>query len=229
MRSNSQEQVEHHECPVSVAQELRLAGGENRYGEPMFRLVWGYDRIVPMSGEWQEWAKYAAALTDKLTGHTETREFVKLERSVIETRMVPKYLPANCWHLEMWRPPEEYACYGAKENWTKLGEEVVAGMTIDTAGEFPDRGEYELCYPITDDLTVNGNPVPLESAFVAEIVQMIRRAGEQKLGFLARRAAIEQRIRREEEGFSRRAMDVMKDGMRPFASEPFVTVPKDVN
>src|SRR5208282_1668443 len=120
-----------------VARELRLAGGENPYGEPMFRVIWGYDRIVPMTGEWEEWETFLATLTDKKTGFSEQRPFTKKVRSVVETRQVPKYLPANCWHLEMWRPPEEY---GTPEQWRKVGEEVVGCLTVDTSGPYPARG-----------------------------------------------------------------------------------------
>src|SRR5579864_4545421 len=108
MRSKSNEAIEHHKCPAAVARELTLAGGVNRFGEPMFRVVWGWDRIVPIHGEWQEFEQCLATLRDKVTGYVESRPVTRLVRSVIETRHVPKYLPANCWHLEMWRPPEEY-------------------------------------------------------------------------------------------------------------------------
>jgi hypothetical protein len=222
MRQNANEVIEHHECPPEVARELALAGGNNPFGKPMFRVVWGYDRIVPMTGEWQEFEHMAATLTDKLTDYSEIRTFIRLKESKIETRHVPKYLPANCWHLEMWRPPEEY---GTPETWRKAGEEIVAGMTIDTAGEFPSQGEYELVTPITHDWTNSGKPLPLVGALVAEIVNMIR-YGRDHFNLQQRKAAIEQRLIREEQGFTRRAIDIMKDGMRPFCSETFVTVPE---
>ena len=217
---SSAEAVEHFKCPAHVARELELAGGTNPYGEPMFRCVWGYDRIVPITGEWQEFEQFAATLTDKLTGYSEVRHFTKLKRSVIETRLVPKYLPGNCWHLEMWRPAEEY---GSPEEWKKLGEEVLEGMTLDTSGPYPERGEYELCYPLTHDGTSHGDPIPLVGEVVAEIVAMIR-AGREKFTFQQRRAAIEQREARKEEGLLRRTKDMLKDGLRPFAGEEFVTV-----
>ncbi len=213
--------IEHHECPENVKRELLLAGGINRFGEPNFVVTWGWDRLVPIYGEWQEWGKYQAKLTDRYTGHVQTREFVKLEKSVIETRIVPKYLPGNCWHLEMWRPPEEY---GTPEQWGKLGEEVIGSMTLDTAGPYPERGEYELCYPLTDDCTSHGNPIPLVADVVAEIAARITQE-RGKHSFLQRRAAIEQRVRREEEGYVARAQEIMREGMRPFAGEKFVTVP----
>ena len=221
MKSSS-ERIEHYDPPPEIVDELRRAGGVNRFDDPMFRIVWGWNRIVPMHGQWEQWGKYKATLTDKFTGHSETREFNKLESSVIETRLVPKYLPGNCWHLEMWRPPEEY---GTREEWAKAGEEVITGMTIDTAGPYPERGEYELCYPLTDDATSRGNPLPLVGAVVTEIVRMIT-WGKGRMSFQQRRAAIEQRLRREDEGYVKQVEDQLRDGMRPFAGESFVTVPK---
>lgn len=221
MKSSSKERIEHHKCPKNVDRELRIAGGLNPFGKPLFRVVWGYDRIVPIHGEWQDFEQFQAKLTDKKTGYSETRHFTKLVRSVIETRHVPKYLPANCWHLEMWRPAEEY---GSPENWRKQGEEVMQGLTVDTSGPYPHEGEYELCYPLTHDGTSGGQALPLVADVVAEIVGMIRRGKENKIPFLQRRAAIEQRVLKEEEGLKRRMIDELKDGMRPFAGEAFVTV-----
>lgn len=200
-----------------------MAGGSNPFGEPMFRVVWGYDRIVPIHGKWEQWEQFQATLTDKKTGFTDVRHFSKLTSSVVETRHVPKYLPANCWHLEMWRPAEEY---GSLESWRKQGEEVADGMTVDTSGPYPERGEYELCYPLTHDATSRGEPIPLVGDVVEELVYRICRDREKSIPFQQRRAAIEQRERKREEGLLQRTIDVLKDGLRPFAGEEFVTVPE---
>jgi hypothetical protein len=220
VRSRAQERIEHHACHEHVAEQLRLAGGENRFGEPNFRCVWGYDRIVSIHGEWQEWEHGVAKLTDKLTGYTESRRFTKLVRSVIETRQVPKYLPGNCWHLEMWRPPEEY---GTPDTWSAAGQEVYGLQTIDTAGPFPARGEYELCYPLTHDGTSSGDPVPLVGEIVSSIVAMIV-AGRERFTLQQRKAAIEQEARRKENGFVRVTEERLRDGLRPHAGETSVTV-----
>ncbi len=215
------ELIEHHACPEHLAERLRTAGGINPFGEPMFRCIWGYNRIVPMTGEWQEFEQCLATLKDRWTGYSESRKVTRLKSSVIETRYVPKYLPGNCWHLEKWCPPE---MYGSPEKWRKQGEEVIAGMTVDTAGEFPTCGEYELCFPLTHDATSQGQPIPLEAAMVEEIVRLIR-YGREGFSFAQRRAAIEQRLRREEEGFMRKCVDILKDGVRPFAGEAFIVKP----
>ena len=225
MRSAAKELIEHHVCPDNVAEQLRLAGGINRFGEAMFRVVWGYDRIVSMHGEWQEWEQGVAKLTDKLTGYSESRPFTKLVRSVVETRQVPKYLPGNCWHLEMWRPPEEY---GTPEQWKFAGREVLGYLTVDTAGEYPSRGEYELCYPLTHDGTSSGQPIPLVADIVTEIVRMIV-VGRDRISLQQRKSAIEQRIVREENGFVSLTESRLKDSLRPYAGEKFITVPANAD
>lgn len=209
MRFNSNEAVELHDTPAEVEREITLAGGLNRFGQPNFRVVWGFNRIVPMSGSWEKWEHMRGTLLDKETGIMGSREFIRLAESVVETRQVPKYLPANCWHLEGWCPPEDY---GTPETWRKAGEEVVAGMTIDTAGEYPAHGEYELVLPITADFSGCGKPLPLNTALIANIVGMVR-AGRERYSFVQRKAAIEQRLIREEQGFTRKAIDMLKDGM----------------
>jgi hypothetical protein len=222
MRQSARETPEPRETPEHIAEMLREAGGVNRFDQPNFRVVWGWSRLIRMYGEWQKWETYKAALRDKVTGHAEERIFTSLESAIVEARMVPKYLPGNCWHLEMWRPPEEY---GSPDQWGKVGEEIVGTMTLDCAGAYPYQGEYELCYPLTSDLTSHGVFVPLETVVVADICNMIKAGRREKFSFLQRRAAIEQEKRREEEGYVRRTMDLLKDGMPAFAGNKFVVLP----
>jgi hypothetical protein len=221
VKQSKDQRVETRTCPKHVTRELTLAGGLNPYGKPMFRVTWGYNRIVPFTGNWQEFEQVVCTLTDKVTGYSESRLVTKLVREVVETRMLPKYLPANAWHLEMWRPAAEY---GYPEDWRKAGQEVLQGMTIDTAGPYPEQGEYELCYPITHDGTSHGQPIELYADVVAELVRMIQ-YGKQQFTFLQRKAAIEQRERKKEEGFMERTMAILKDGMPAFAGEPMISVP----
>jgi hypothetical protein len=215
------ERIEHHACPEFIQARLTASGGNNRFGEPRFRIVWGYDRIVPITGNWEEWEE--TEIPDFLT-KSGTRKQIRLVRSVIETRLVPKYLPGNCWHLECWRPPEEY---GTPESWRKAGEEVIGGLTIDTAGEFPSRGEYELVMPLTVTGTYQGEPIPLSPGYVTMIVDLIRRSKEDYT-MSQRKAAIEQEAARKDKEFTRVTVDRLKDGLRPFAGESFITVPGHV-
>lgn len=216
--SQKTEPIEHHDCPETVKLRLLLAGGINRFGKPNFRLVWGFNRIVKMHGEWQEVepAKATGLLTpDGKPFMTKPR----IKSSVIETREVPKYVPGNCWHLEKWCAPE---MYGTPESWAKMGEEVSGDYTIDTAGPFPSQGEYELVMPLTIDGTPGGQRLPLYGAVVEEIVQMIQKSVNFNFGL--RRAAIAQRLEREDKQFTDRAEDILRDGIPAFSGRKFVTV-----
>jgi len=221
VKHSSQETVEHRTCPEHVTEQLRIAGGINRFGDPLFRVVWGYDRIVKLHGEWQEFEQLVATLTDKLTGYSENRLVTRLKRSVVETRDMPKYLPANCWHLEKWCSPE---MYGSPEQWREAGLEKFGILTVDTSGPYPERGEYELCYPLTDDGTSGGQALPLVSEVVTELVRMIVK-GHETFSLQQRKAAIEQEARRKEDGFVHVTQDRLKDGLRPFLGETFIVNP----
>jgi hypothetical protein len=217
----AEESIQHQTCPPDIEKWLILAGGLNRYGGPKFRIVWGYDRIVPITGSWEEWDEQEVPDLHPLARPGAMRKQIRLIRSVVETRQVPKYLPGNCWHLECWRPPEEY---GTPESWRKAGEEVYGGVTVDTAGEFPSMGDYELVMPLTTTGTYQGEPIPLCTEAVAYIVQMIRRSKEDYT-MSQRKAAIEQAAARKDNEFTRVTVDKLKDNLRPFAGETFISVP----
>jgi hypothetical protein len=208
------ERIEKHEPPESLVERLTQVGGKNPHGEPMFRVVWGYNRMVPFHGLWQ-------AMQVRVDERTE----ITLETSIVETRALPKYLPGNCWHLEMWRPPEEY---GTPETWGKLGEEVVGEMTVDTAGPFPGRGEYELCYPLTADLTPQGEFRDLEPAFVEYLVTLIVAGGKQKISGKMRESAIRQRLERERQARIKETEASLLDARPAFYDQPtsFASGPK---
>lgn len=221
----SAEKIEHHVVPPDVADKVLRAGGINRFNDPMFRLVWGYDRIVPFHGIWEEWESGVATLTDKVTGYQESRPFNKLKRSVEETRQLPKYLPGNCWHLEKWCPPEQY---GTPENWQRQGDEQFRFSTIHTSGPYPERGEYELCFPMTDDGSVTGQPLPIDAiGGVIEQTIKILIAGVERFSYQQRRAAIEQRVRREEAGYVAKCEEILRDGMPAHHGNANVTVLTD--
>lgn len=208
------ERHEHHVPPADVVERLTLAGGTNPFGEPNFRVVWGYDRVIPIHGEWQDFETIDVKMPDG------KRKLVRLKTSKIETRMVPKYLPGNRWHLEKWCPPE---MYGTPETWSKAGEEIIGQQTIDTSGPFPHRGEYELVLTLSTDGGPNGEFIPLIPAVVEEIVKMVQASKDFTLG--QRRAAIIQREERKEKLMVNRYQDILRDSLRPFAGESFIVRP----
>ena len=88
---------EQHIAPGWVTRQLTLAGGLNRYGEPNYRIVWGWSRLGWVGGLWNDFTTEGCLL-----------------RSVVELRHVPLYLPFDRWHLERWCPPE---LYGSEYSW----------------------------------------------------------------------------------------------------------------
>lgn len=115
---------ETHEAPKYVQELLRHAGGLNRFGEPNYRLVWGWSRLSWIGGKWLDYDRNG--------------NFV---REAIELRHVPKYLPFDRWHLERWAPPEKY---GSPRSWYHETMETCDGLRIPALGPYPARGEYEL-------------------------------------------------------------------------------------
>src|SRR6266446_5206786 len=84
---------ETHATPEAVARALELAGGINRFREPNYRAVWGWNRLAWIGGKFAE--------RDPATG--------ALLREVVELRQEPKYPAVNRWHIEKWLPPERCA------------------------------------------------------------------------------------------------------------------------
>lgn len=84
-----------HDTPSSVAERLTRAGGRNRFGEPNYRVVWGWSRLTPIGGLWEDNGR-------------------------VEVRMEPKYPQVNRWHIEKWVAPESY---GSPEFWEMTTKE----------------------------------------------------------------------------------------------------------
>ncbi len=119
------------ETPAEIARILRVAGGLNRYGEPNYRAVWGWNRLDWIGGEW----------TDRENGEEENGAFV---RTVYQVRHVPKYSPFDRWYIERWMPPETYG-HPALWNLQHL-EKTDSGEWMPTLGPFPYRGDYEMAW-----------------------------------------------------------------------------------
>src|SRR6202041_2737103 len=101
---------ETHDAPAAVSERLLIAGGANLYGQANFRVVWGGSRLTWIGGRW----------TDRDASGNVIRE-------AIETRQVPKYLPMDRWHIELWMSPESY---GSPEEWLAQTTEVEDGIRI---------------------------------------------------------------------------------------------------
>jgi len=119
---------ETHEAPPHVAARLATAGGHNRFNEPNYRVIWGWNRLAWIGGKFED---------RDATGN--------LLREVVELRQEPKYPQLNRWHVERWLPPESY---GSPKLWYAQTIECANGRNIPALGPYPDRGEYEHCFTI---------------------------------------------------------------------------------
>jgi hypothetical protein len=190
---------ETHDAPASLQLRLARAGGLNPYGEPNFRVVWGWSRLTWIGGKW-----------------TDTDAHGNVTREIVELREVPKYLPFDRWHIERWMPPETY---GSPEQWYAQTIEREDGIAIPALGPYPRRGEYEHCFTLAGP---RGEFIALDSAACDEIVRAIEWARRQPRQDA--RGALLTRESRRDRIWDTRADALLDDAVPAFHSQPFVVV-----
>ena len=191
---------ETHETPKSVAHSLQIAGGINRFREPNYRAVWGWNRLAWIGGKFEE--------RDPATG--------SLLREVVELRQEPKYPAVNRWHIEKWLPPE---LYGSPRQWYAQTLERENGVSIPALGPYPSRGEYEHCFTLQGPGGEFIQLTPTIAEHLARAIEWSRNSPRAK-----RRAKLYDRDSREESNYENWAFDVLDDSVPAFHKQPFVTV-----
>ena len=174
---------ETHETPEYVSQRLARAGGYNRFGEPNYRVIWGWNRLTPIGGRWED-------------RDSEGR----LIRESVELRMEPKYPQLNRWLIEKWVPPE---VYGSPAKW----ELDTTEEGIPALGPYPSRGEYELSFPLEGP---NGEFIQLTPRVVEYIARAIETSRNQWNRRLERQRLYNREAKKEAE-YENWGMDVMSD------------------
>lgn len=96
-------------------------GGRNPHGDPMYRLVWGWERK-----EWKGGMR---------------------ENGTAFLALVPKYPKRERFHLEVWMPPEKY---GDREQWAKDTHKLIDGQIVEILGPYPAEGDYEHIWECSD-------------------------------------------------------------------------------
>jgi hypothetical protein len=190
---------ETHEAPAGLQLRIARAGGRNRYGEPNFRVVWGWSRLAWIGGKWTDADASGNAV-----------------RVVIELREVPKYFPHDRWHVERWLPPE---AYGSPEMWHDQTLEREDGILIPALGPYPRRGEYEHCFTLQGP---RGEFIPLSPAACEAIVRAIEFARARPAQ--EHRGAVERREARRSREWESRTDALLDDAAPAFHAAPFVTV-----
>lgn len=193
-------------CPPAVQARIRRAGGVNLFGQPNFRLVWGWNRLQKIQGFWDQLDS-----DDCYCGST------------FGWREVPRYPEFFKWHLEKWVPA---GYYGAERAWYETAREVEQGRTFVTM-PYPYQGDYEHCFTLQDSKL---RYVPLTPSVVERVVQAViaSRYLVHRDKVKAREALVTDIVRKGRRWESRmddtidEAFDMMK------GSKPMVTVPTPI-
>lgn len=119
--------VERRQCPEEFQDMLTRHVGLNRFGEPNFMLAWGQSFFYTAGGVWPE------PHGDGYFGYRK----LPLANSSISGRGMP------CWMLLEWHPPEDY---DYPEFYYFANRDEVTGL--QTLGEYPWRGRYEVAYKL---------------------------------------------------------------------------------
>jgi hypothetical protein len=191
---------ETHETPDNVALRLARAGGLNRFGEPNYRSIWGWNRLAWIGGKFAD--------RDPATG--------SLLREVVELRLEPKYAAFNRWHIERWVPPESY---GSPRLWYAQTIERENGISIPALGPYPSRGEYEHCFTLEGPRGEFVQLTPTVAEHIARAIEFSRFAPRGK-----KRQAINEREQREDRAYEAWAFDLLDDATPAFHKQPFVPV-----
>jgi hypothetical protein len=185
-------------APAEIQERVARAGGRNRFGEPNFRVVWGWSRLELVGGKWCDRDAYGSLI-----------------REVVELREVPKYFPHERWHVERWMPPE---AYGSPEEWYRQTVETANGRSVPALGPFPSRGEWEHCFTIQ---TPGGEFLALTSEICDYVVRAVEWSRGQSKA--VKREALYRNEERRRSEYDRFVDDVLWNEPR-FHAQPYVVV-----
>ncbi|GAC1635580.1 MAG: hypothetical protein NVS9B14_12980 [Candidatus Acidiferrum sp.] len=190
---------ETYEAPENVARRLELVGGRNRFGEPNYRAVWGWNRLAWIGGTFEDRDEHGVLLRER-----------------IELRKEPKYPAVNRWHIERWVPPD---VYGSPRAWYAQTNELAGGQNIAALGPYPSRGEYEHCFTLQ---TPKGEFLQLTPTVAEYIATAIERARCKPRA--QSRERLYEREQREDRSYENYAFDLLDDTAPAFHKQPFVTI-----
>lgn len=190
---------ETHDTPEAIAQLLRRAGGINRFGEPNYRAIWGWNRLAWIGGKFED--RNASG---------------ELLREVVELRVEPKYPAVNRWHIERWVPPE---AYGSPRLWHAQTLERENGASIPALGPYPSRGDYEHCFTLEGPRGEFIQLTPTVAEYIARAIEFSRRAPRARS-----RRSLYERESRGDRAYENWAYDLLDDATPAFHKQPFVTV-----
>ena len=194
---------ESHDTPESVARILTRAGGANRFAEPNYRAIWGWNRLAWIGGKFEDRDDHGALLRER-----------------VELRYEPKYPQLNRWHIERWLPPEAYGC---PRQWHAQTTERAGAQSVPALGPYPSRGDYEHCFTLE---TPRGEFLQLTATIAEHIARAIECSRGARVNFnrAASRTKLYERELRDDRAYSDWAYDLLDDAVPAFHHQPFVTV-----
>ena len=190
---------ETHDTPETVAYRLARAGGINRFGEPNYRAIWGWNRLAWIGGKFEDRDEQGTLLRER-----------------IELREEPKYPAVNRWHIERWLPPE---AYGSPRQWYSQTIERENGISIPALGPYPSRGDYEHCFTLEGPRGEFLQLTPTVAEHIARAIEFSRGLSRAKS-----RAHLYNREQRQEQQYESWAYDALDAAVPAFHKQPFVTV-----
>jgi len=182
-----------------VASRLEVTGGRNRFGEPNYRAVWGWNRLAWIGGKFEDRDERGVLLRER-----------------IELRQEPKYPAVNRWHIERWVPPETY---GSPRAWYAQTIERDNSISIPALGPYPSRGDYEHCFTLE---TPRGEFLQLTATVAEHIAHAIEWSLRNPRATL--RKQLYEREARRERDYDAWAYDALDDAAPAFHQQPFVTL-----
>lgn len=191
------------EVPREIQALAARAGGLNIFGEPNYRVVWGWSRLCLIGGEW--------------TDHDSQGNYWQ---TVGQYRWEPKNLPFDRFHLERWIRPEDF---GSKEDWYELTKETYQGRDFYINGPFPSRGDYEACYCFENP---DGTYMALEAHVVETVIHALE--WQRTVSDIERRQALLDREERKKKADDDFAMDLAADAYPAFDGKPNVGVTRQI-
>jgi hypothetical protein len=192
---------EMHETPEWATAHLRSIGGLNLFGEPRFRVVWGWNRFDWVGGKFEDHDASGNLLSQS----------VRLE-------WMPLYLNCNRWYCEQWMPAETW---GSPDSWYRHTREWGEEGNVPQLGPYPARGNYQLLSVLE---TPAGEFVPLDRAVLDDIIALLwlakRLTYQERLAL--RKTAIETKKRKDLE-YAHQFLN--EQTMPAFNEKMFVVVP----
>jgi hypothetical protein len=191
------------DTPEWAAKILERAAGVNLRGDPMYRVIWGWNRLELVGEQWTDY--------DPNTK--------RVLRRVIEQRLVPRYshLGTNHWFVERWYPPEYF---GSREVWEAKTIQRIDGIFIAALGPYPSNGNYDHFYTMEGK---NGEFRQLTRGrvdWIASIIEDSEAAYRKKIYEAAERSKLADREAAEDAA----DLEYLKHAGRAFDGEPMVTV-----